>query len=178
MKKTFCVILALTLALLAFSACGREKTPGGEPPSTDPQTTADAGKNAVDVAGVCLNLTYDARLEDLHFKTDEENLTPNTVLSLCEMRCEKDGELLLAIHLVYFENKTAEEVMDGSDNVLSDKTVNGQDYKYFEYDENGMPGHTYLAEFGGAAYTISFASNADISALETAFMENVRFAAE
>ena len=178
MKKTFCIILALTLALLAFSACGREKTPGGESPSTDPQTTADAGENAVDVAGVRLNLTYDARLEDLHFKTDEENLTPNTVLSLCEMRCEKDGELLLAIHLVYFENKTAEEVMDGSDNVLSDKTVNGQDYKYFEYDENGMPGHTYLAEFGGAAYTISFASNADISALETAFMENVRFAAE
>ncbi len=177
MKKAICIILAFMLAATAFAACGREKAPGGDAPDST-QTEAPAEENAVEVAGERLKLTYETNHKDLHYKTDIVNLTPNTVNAVSNLVYYKDGEPLIVMHLVYFEGKTPEEVMAGSDNVLSDKTVNGLDYKYFEYDENGVPGHTYVAEFGGTTYTISFASAADISALETAFMENVRFAAE
>ena len=74
-----------------------------------------------------------------------------------------------------WEGKTAEEVMAESDNEITAKTVGETEYQYFEYDENGTPGHTYMYTYNGTTYTISFVSSADISALEQAFMNNVRF---
>ena len=95
--------------------------------------------------------------------------------SFRDIRYFKEGEPLFSIHLVYYEGKTVEDVMEAGDYELTDKTLNGIEYRYFEYDENGIPGHTYVCANNGTAYTISFVSNADISALEKAFMESVHF---
>lgn len=179
MKKIFVLFLALVIAF-SLAACGRpaqENSSGNDTASENEaaQTDAPEADGAVEVDGEQFTLDFESNHRDLYFKTDIVNISKDSYGSVCDLRYFKEGELLFVIHLVYFENKSIEDVMAESDNELSAKTVGNLEYQYFEYDENGMPGHTYLYTYNGNSYTVSFASNADISALEQAFMESVHF---
>ena len=182
MKRFFAILLTL-LTVIAFSACASGvQNDDAAPVSTDDRSddipvseTPETEEGTVTVQGETFKLSYDTNHGDLCYKEDTVNFERETMGSFREIRYYKNGELLFAIHLVYYEGKTIEDVMAESDNALSEKSVGGLDYGYFEYDENGMPGHTWLYTFNGTTYSISFASDYDISALEDAFMNNVRF---
>jgi len=88
----------------------------------------------------------------------------------CDL-CSDEG----FVHKLCAEAEAGDEVISGSEDNLTDKTAGGLEYRYFEYDENGTPGHTYVYSFEGTTYTISFVSNFDMTSLEYAFLSNVRF---
>ena len=173
--------MVFILATGVLSACGSNKTPDHESsPNAETETAAPEqgptqDEGTVTVDGAEFKLSYETHHGDMYYKTDIVELGPNTAGSWCELSYYKDGEPLVLVHLVYYEGKTAEEVMAESDNEITAKTVGETEYQYFEYDENGTPGHTYMYTYNGTTYTISFVSSADISALEQAFMNNVRF---
>ena len=131
--------------------------------------------NIVSVDGEEFKLSYETHHGNMYYKTDIAKLSPNTSGAWCELTHYKDSKPLVSIHLVYYEGKTAEDVMAKSENKLTAKVIGDIEYQYFEYDENGMPGHTYLYTYNGTSYTISFASSADISSLEEMFMKYVHF---
>ena len=114
----------------------------------------------------------------MYFKENVVEIEKSSYDQFCNLYCSGDEGMLFIIHIVYFEGKGVDEVMSGSENNLTDKTVGGLEYRYFEYDENGVPGHTYVYTFEGTTYTISFVSNFDITSLESAFLSNVRFEKE
>lgn len=180
-KKLLVLLLALMLAAAVLTACGQRRPAfDGENDDAGPRTGAQddsAGQNdeTVTVDGEEFDLSYETHHGDLYYKTDIVELGPDTAGAWCELSHYKDGEPLVRIHLVYYEGKTAGEVMEESGYELTTKVVGDMEYQYFEYDENGMAGHTYVCSFNGTVYTISFVSNADISALEQTFMENVSF---
>ncbi|MBQ7688316.1 MAG: hypothetical protein IJT27_03760 [Clostridia bacterium] len=175
-RAFFCILISLLLVALSLTACGKKSENADNGPA---DAVADTPEEAgVTVGGETFELTYESNHKCLYYKEDLRQFQRDTMGSFREIRYFKDDTLLFSIHLVYYEGKTVEEVMEGSDNTLTEKTVNGLTYRYFEYDENGLPGHTYVYAYDGTAYTISFVSGTDISALENAFMENVRFAEE
>lgn len=177
-KKVIPLLLSLVLLALVTAGCRQNVSlnVNSEPQTSEQETAAEPeSSDAVTVDGEPFNLTYETSHKDMNYKTDIVNLSPNTAGALCDLTYYKDGEVLFVIHLVYYEAGTVEEMIGDSGNTLTDKPINGIDYKYFEYDENGMAGHTYAYAYNGTAYSISFASNADISQLEEAFMNNVSF---
>lgn len=176
MKK---ILLLLAAALVIAAAAGCQPKPsadGGDVPSEASQTEA-TDSEAVTVDGMSFDLSYETHHKDLYYKTDIVEMGSDTYGSRCDITSFKESEPLFVIHLVYYEGTTAEEVMAESDYELTEKAFGDLAYQYFEYDENGMAGHTYLCEYNGTAYTVSFASNADVAALEQAFMENIHFEA-
>ena len=48
-------------------------------------------------------------------------------------------------------------------------------YQYFEYNDNEANGYTYIYNYDGSTYTITFVSKIDISTLINSFMKNVKF---
>lgn len=195
MKRIIALILILTLAL-SFAACGG----GNDSPATGKQTgtasdvagsgeqtESDTGNdapesapngNVVEIGGKTVELRYESRHGDMFFKENVVDIEKSSYGQACNLYCNSDDGMLFVIHIVYFEGKSVDEVMSGSENNLTDKTVGGLEYRYFEYDENGTPGHTYVYNFEGTTYTISFVSTFDMASLESVFLSNVRFEKE
>lgn len=173
MKKTIKILSAVLIAfcvLILAASCGAaddgtEKS-GEEKGGGDPVVTFN-GEN--------IKLDYERNHKDLYYKESLTDLHSDTAGSFRNISCEKDGKNVLNIRLVYFADKSVEEVMSGSDNELTDKTANGITYKYFEYETNGVPGHTYVYNFDGTTYTISFESEYDTASLEEGFLNTVHF---
>ena len=171
MKK---VLLVFTASLLLFSltSCGLifsilQEAAGETDYIKDGKT--------VEFNGDSLVLDYETHHGCLYYKIDIPDMHADTVGSYCNINYTKKGEVAFDIRLVYFANKSIDEVMEGSDYAISEKTVNGLTYKYFEYVDNDRPGHTYVYNFDGTTYTISFASAYDMTSLENGFLESVRF---
>ncbi len=173
MKKFLAIILA-GLLLFALAACGSGNGGTGDKSGQNDQD----GAVAAELNGKTVLLKYDANFRDLHYKHNYSEMNTNTAGSFRDITCTVNDEVAAEILLVYYVDKSVEEVMSGSDNTLFDRTVNGLDYKYFEFDRDGVPGHTYVYRFDGTTYTISFVSSYDINLFETAFMNNVRFEKE
>ena len=169
MRKIIAYILIAILAV-TLAACGAQNGPVTEPLSG--QTEEDVG--GIHVGGVTVRFTNELNHGELHFK-DIDGSEKAGYEQAFNLTRSKDGEFVFAIRLVYFKQSTVEEVMTGSDQTLTEKNVNGVGYFYFEYDENGTPGHTYLYSFNDTVYTISFVSAYDMTALETAFLSNAYF---
>lgn len=167
MRRIVTMILLLALAVMLF-ACGG----GGE------QKPGKTEYPVFTVNGEEFELSSDTSHGALHFKHNYSNINRDTAGSFCNVTGQKDGDVVFAIRLVYFTGKSIDEVMSESDYVLSKKTVNGLEYTYFEYTDNGMPGHTYAYNFDGTTYTISFVSQYDMTSLEEVFLQNVSFSAE
>ena len=160
------VICALALSLFACTIGGGSGDPSG------------GGKNngaaSFTFEGETVTLTYEANHRDLFYK---ENLTAMHRDTMGSVRAidYDNGGAMFQILMVYYENKSLEEVLAASGATLTDKTVNGLTYKYFDFDRDDVPGHTYVYEFEGTTYTISFISDRDTASLEAGFMGAVRF---
>lgn len=177
MKKFFALLVILTLSLgLAACAAGNESDPSGK--QTGSAEGGDTPGSEIVIGGKTVKLTYESHHGDMYFKENAVDIEKSSYGQVCNLCCRSDGGVLFVIHIVYFEGKSADEVMSGSENNLTDKTVGGLEYRYFEYDENGTPGHTYVYTFEGTAYTVSFVSDYDMTSLEAAFLSNVRFEKE
>ena len=175
MKKVLAFFTAAVL-LLTLTACSGLKSDGksdgvqsGSSQNDDP---------VIQIDGETIKLTYETHHRDLYFKENLTMLYSDTMGSVSMLTYRRDGDAVFAIFLVYYENKSIEEVMSESDNTLTEKTINGLSYQYFEYDNNGTPGHTYLYCYDGTTYAISFVSALDMSSPENVFLSNVRFAKE
>ncbi len=170
MKRLLIVFISL---ILVFSVCSC----GG---AGDPEngTGADNGVKKgieVEINGEKFKLNYETHHKDMFFKEDLVEFDKNSYGQVCNIEHMNDGETVFAVRIVYFDGKTADEVLSDSDVEVTDKTVHGLEYKYFEYDENGVPGHTYVYCFDGTTYTISFVSKYDTTSLEDGFFSCVRF---
>ena len=184
MKKIVALLLILTLAI-GITACGKDdKTEtnqtGKQTDSVSENAATESASNGdeIVIGGKTVKLTYESHHGDMYFKENVVDIEKNTYGAACDLRCRFDDGVLFIIHIVYFEGKSIDEVMSGSENNLTEKTVSGLEYRYFEYDENGVPGHTYVYTFEGTTYTISFVSNFDMTSLESVFLSNVRFEKE
>ena len=184
MKKVIALLLILTL-VLSLAACGEgDKTEtnqtGNQTDSVSEKTVTDIAPNdnEIVIGGKTVKLTYESHHGDMYFKENVVDIEKNTYGAACDLSCRSDDGVSFVIHIVYFEGKSIDEVMSGSENNLTDKTVDGLEYRYFEYDENGTPGHTYVYNFEGTTYTISFVSTFDMASLESVFLSNVRFEKE
>lgn len=184
MKKIITLLLIVTFAA-SFAACGEgDKTEtnqtGNQTDSVSEKTVTDIAPNdnEIVIGSKTVKLTYESRHGDMYFKENVVEIEKSSYGQACNLYCNSDEGMLFIIHIVYFEGQGVDEVMSGSENNLTDKTVGGLEYRYFEYDENGTPGHTYVYTFEGTTYTISFVSNFDMTSLESAFLSNVRFEKE
>ena len=170
------IIAAVLIFMLATALCscgllfriGSQRTEIGEKDDAPVMT----------VNGETFKLESESSHGALHYKHNYENMNHDTSGSFCNVVGFQNGDVIFAVRLVYFTGKSINEVMSGSDYTLSKKTVNGLEYTYFEYNDNGMPGHTYAYNFDGTTYTISFASQYDMTSLEEVFLQNVSFSAE
>ena len=178
MKKVLIIFLAVILAL-SFAAC----TKNGNTDNTakGDQTAAENGESSdgdtIDIGGYKIKLTKEANHGDMYFKENVSEMELAGYDQSFSMYCNKDEGQIFVIRLVYFKGSSIDEVMSGSDAALTDKTVNGIDYKYFEYEENGVPSHTYVYNFNGTTYTIIIESSYDMRSLEDTFMKSVHFKA-
>ncbi|MBP1586969.1 MAG: hypothetical protein ILO53_01030 [Clostridia bacterium] len=183
----FVIIASIMAAAMAASlcACVNAGIGGGNGSKSD----KDKGKNSqeskgteVVINGKKLTLDYETNHGALHYCEDIPDMTRNTLGSVREIVCTDDeGNVCFVIRLVYFRNKGIGEVMEGSDNELSQKTMNGLGYSYFEYEDPQMPdgeAHSYLYFFEGTTYMINFVSEYDMNSLEEGFFKTVFFKAE
>ena len=177
MKRTVAYLVILVL-LIGLAACGGRDETGGDPSGSPSGSSARTEGGQVLIGGKTLKLTYESRHGDMYFKENVVDIEKSSFGQACNLYCNSDEGMLFVIHIVYFEGKSIEEVMSGSENTLTDKTVGNIEYRYFEYDENGAPGHTYAYCFEGTTYTVSFVSNYDMTSLESVFLSNVRFEKE
>ena len=181
MKKILIPLLIATL-ILSLSACGSI----GSDPFTDGQSDSVSANNAndpnnptVSINGHTVVLDYESYHKDMHFKENIPDIEKASYGQVCNLFYHPEGEEEFSIRICYFEGKSIEETMDGTDYALTTKTVNGLDYSYFEFQEgSGTPGHCYLYTFDGTTYSINFLSNYDMTSLESAFMSTVYFEKE
>ena len=169
MKKILALLLSLTLAL-GLAGCG----------AINKKAASDGAPNGgeIVIGGRTIQLTYESHHKEMYFRENVADIQKSSFGQACDLVCPADEGMLFVIHIVYFEGKSVDEVMSGSENQLTDKTAGGLEYRYFEYDENGVPGHTYIYHFNGTTYTISFVSSLDMTSLESAFLSNVHFEKE
>ena len=177
MRKFLIILLALVLGL-SFAAC--TKNGNTDDTAKGDQTTAVENGESSDgdtivIGDYRIKLTKEANHGDMYFKENVSEMELAGYEQSFSLYYNKDGGQIFVIRLVYFKGSSIDEVMSGSDNVLTDKTVNGLQYKYFEYDEHGTPAHTYLYNFNDTTYSIIFLSSFDMTSLETLFLNNVHF---
>lgn len=135
--------------------------------------TADG--DTIEIGSYKIKLTKEANHGDLYFKENVAEMELAGYDQTFNMYFNKDEGQIFVIRLVYFRGSSIDEVMSGSDTALTDKTVNGIQYKYFEFEENGAPSHNYVYNFNGTTYMIVFVSSFDMTSLETVFLNNVHF---
>lgn len=177
MKKALIIILTLIL-VLSFAAC----TKNGRSDDTakgDQTAAAESGESSdgdtIEIGSYKIKLTKEANHGDLYFKENVAEMELAGYDQTFNMYFNKDEGQIFVIRLVYFRGSSIDEVMSGSDTALTDKTVNGIQYKYFEFEENGAPSHNYVYNFNGTTYMIVFVSSFDMTSLETVFLNNVHF---
>lgn len=170
------LILALTAVILSGCGGGRTTAPTATP------TGAPAEENAALINGEKISFDRDAVHKDLHYKENVGRTESSGLFAFRDIVCRQGEDVVFEIRIVYFENETVEEVMEGTDAVLTDKTVNGIAYQCFEeefeFSDRTIPGRSYIYCFEGTTYVISFISPYDLTSLETVFMNNVYFEKE
>lgn len=167
MKKIISILLVCVL-VFALSACAADSgADGSGKTSNDPEFT---------INGKTIKLTYETNHKDLFYKESIKDMNRNTAGNVRFIDCPgDDGENLVNIRMIYFTGKTIEESLAGSGETVTEKTVGGYVYTYFEYELNGVKGHTYMHYFEGTTYSICFESMFDIDSLEQTFLGTVRF---
>ncbi len=176
--KKLTLFLLIAALLLSLASCGFLKG-SNEDASDDPakkgKSDGASDGSVIVIGDTTITLNQESHHGDMYFMENPGEIEKAAYEQVCELYCRRDEGQLFVIHLVYFKGASVEEVMVGSDYPMTDKTVNGLEYKYFEYDENGTPGHAYVIHYEGTTYTISFVSSYDMTSLETVFMNNVYF---
>ena len=181
MKKIIALFLVLILAV-CLASCIRIgiKDPDTSGRQTDASTQNGTDQTAFDsgiaIGGKTVTFKDESRHGDLCYK-GIDGAEKSSYDQVCNLYYPAGDDMLFTIHIVYFKGRDIDEVMDGSDYDISSKTAGGTEYRYFEYEENGESGHTYVCSAFGTTYTISFVSKFDLTALETAFLSNVHFEA-
>jgi hypothetical protein len=180
MKKITALILSI-IFILTLASCAGNTRPG-DTGSTTTASGNNSGKNdgvSVQFNGDTIKLNYERDFFDIRYLENiGGEMRSDTVYNLRDITYTQNGDVTLVITMYRFENKTMEEVMEGTTDFV-DKTVNGITYKYMEdeieFEDGKKPGHSYAYFFNGSTYVVRFASSYDFSALEEAFMNNVRF---
>ncbi len=172
MKKLISIILLCLCVFSVFTLSSCKKA-GGDDAKNDNKKNGGA---TFTINGVDIELDSESNHYDLYYKENWRELHRETMGSFRNIDYTNDqGERVFDVRLVYFKDKSIDEVMAESDYTYTEKTHNGIKYQYFEYSEGGKPGHTYVYNYNGNTYTISFASAYDMTSLEDVFMSQVYF---
>jgi hypothetical protein len=177
MKKALIILLTLILTF-SFTACTKNGR-SADTANGDQTAAAESGESSdgdtIEIGSYKIKLTKEANHGELYFKENVAEMELAGYDQTFNMYFNKDEGQIFVIRLVYFRGSSIDEVMSGSDTALTDKTVNGIQYKYFEFEENGAPSHNYVYNFNGTTYMIVFVSSFDMTSLETVFLNNVHF---
>lgn len=182
MKKKVLIIIAviavLGIGLFVLTGYGNKKT----------NNTVEENKAKYDTFKIydeTLELDYERTFNKLTYRTNSKNMYPNTATSGVVLKYEDEtkiddlvddyGASVVRINIQYFENRSIDEVMSKAPYERTNKTVGNYEYQYFEFTENKANGYTYIYNYEGSTYTITFVAKIDISTLIDAFMKNVKF---
>lgn len=178
MKKIIAILTA-ALILVSLASCVSINLGGDDTAAASDTEPAANKENPVDLNGDTVYLTYEKNFKDMIYKEDIVDFHSNTVFNMSDISYEHDGETTYQVRMIYFEGKSIEEAMEGTESAPTDKTVNGLTYKVYEtdavYSDKTLPCHTYVYNFENTTYCIGFISEYSMTSLETVFMSNVRF---
>lgn len=165
MKKKVLLTLLIILCLTFVTGCGNDLKDNTKIEETE---------------GVLINnervkLSYETSHLNMYYKTNITLFSGDTLNSVRNIRYINNGKTIFELNLVYFENKSIDEVMSASNYEISTKKINDLEYQYFEFEVNQKKGHTYVYNYNDTTYTISFTFEDDISDFEKEFMNNVYF---
>ena len=129
----------------------------------------------VNIDGEEIKLSYENNFQRMYYKENVVSFTSNTMSQQRVIAYSKGGITFFQIHIVYFKDKSIEEVMKETKYERTKKKINDLEYEYFEYPVNGRTGHTYVYNYEGTTYTINFVFEKDNPDFENIFMNNVYF---
>lgn len=185
MKKKVLIIVALIavlgIGLFVLTGCGNKE----DSKTTNNIEESKAKYDTFKIYDETLELDYERTFQKMIYKTNNEKMYPNTSSNSVVLKYEDDtktddivddyGASVVRVNIGYFENRSIDEVMSKAPYERTNKTVGNYEYQYFEYTDNGANGYTYIYNFDGSTYTITFVAKIDISTLIDAFMKNVKF---
>jgi len=186
MKKRVLIILALIvvlgIGLFVLTGCGNKED------SNTTNKSIEENKAKYDTFKIydkTLELDYERTFQKMTYMTNEKYMYPNTATNSVVLKYEDEtkiddivddyGSSVIRVNIQYFENRSIDEVMSKAPYERTNKTVEKYEYQYFEYTDNGAKGYTYIYNYEGSTYTITFVAKIDISTLIDAFMKNVKF---
>ncbi len=166
MKKILSIFLALIL-VLGLAACGEKKD--------------SSSGNVVEIQGELFMLDSTKDFHGMHYKENcvdfqSYDFDDNEIRSLSY---QKGDELVFSISIFYDKDSTLSQLKERIekyyDATEQATTVNGIDYVYYEYTDEGYPVHHYIYATKGENYTIGFSLGNDPGNIEEVFMNNVTF---
>jgi len=183
-KKVLTVIALIVIfgiGLFVLTGCGNKEDNKIENNIEESKTKYDTFK----IYDETLELDYERTFQKMTYKTNSEKMYPNTSSNSVALKYEDEtktedivddyGASVVRVNIQYFENRSIDEVMSKAPYERTNKTVGNYEYQYFEFTDNGANGYTYIYNFEGSTYTITFMAKIDINTLIDAFMKNVKF---
>ncbi|MBQ3865650.1 MAG: hypothetical protein II776_02020 [Clostridia bacterium] len=176
MKKIAALLLTLSV-LLSLAACGMG---GGKAPDPDGKNdgienaAADSARGGIAVGNYTIELDEPLKHGDMCFSAPK-NAEKSGYDKIFSFFCRVDEGMLFSVSIIYFEGKGVDEALEGTAEEMTDKTVGGLTYRYFESTGNDGASHVYVTCFEGDTYAVTFSSDQDTAALEEAFLSGVRF---
>lgn len=169
--KNISICLLLIIGIIALTGCGsfkKEEQNPGQKETNNPTFT---------IAEKTYELNHDNNLKDMYYKDNTTDCDQAGFENTRSLWLGTEGNFTFFISMIYFENQTLEDALNNPTNQFNmiDKTINGKEYKYYEYQDDMGKGHGYMCDFDNTLYMISFTSNEDTSSLEEVFMDNISF---
>lgn len=178
----------IAIALIAVLGIGLFIIIKGNKTSDNNNNTSDESKGKYDTFKIydeTLELDYERTFNKMTYMTNNKKMYPDTATNSVTLKYEDDtkiddivddyGTSVVRINIQYFENRSIEEVMSQVSYKITNKVVGNHEYKYFEFTYNEAKGYTYIYNYEGSTYTITFMAKIDISTLIDVFMKNVKF---
>ena len=173
MKKKILLNLLIIISLFIVTGCGKEKT----------TNTLDKNMKVVKVEGNEIRLRSEDNLKNFVYLQHANDFHTNTMGYNRTLMVTSDDKVQLYVNIVTAEGKTLNEVISRIDfATVTDKTVNGINYKYYEREGlnanqlgDDCKGHFYLYEYEGDVYQIGIVSNKDFAEFEKVFMDTAYF---
>ena len=174
--KSIIVCLLLIIGIFALTGCGLFNKSNNDP-SVKPVEEETTNNPTFTIAGKTYELNHDNNHKDMYYKDNTTDCDQVGYENIKSLWLGNPNNATFFISMIYFENQTLEEALKDPTNYfnMSDKTINGISFKYFEYQDDMGKGHGYMCEYDNTLYMISITSNEDITSLENEFMNNVSF---
>ena len=167
MKKKL-IILLLSIFIIAGCSCSKKE-------ELKEENKTNENTNIVNIDNKSIELNKEDNHYNLYYKYNEKEFKSELLEQYKYLEYTSSNKEIVTIKLMYYKNKSINNIMDGTGYELKDKKIGNTDYKYFEFYEEEILTHSYVYNYNNDTYTINFASNTDMNSLEEIFMKNVYF---